>query len=133
MKLTKEQEADGDVVEEMGRAVWDDGMDSYASRRVRMTAALAVARVHFAAHPPEGWYTTEQVEKAARAVYLRRGGQWTGDDFVGALEKELARLTTPKQSDPAVEAVREFVGHYPLSPESIVAAVRKADQGERHE
>ena len=138
-----EQEAGGDVVEKMGCAVWADGMDSYASRRVRITAALAVARQHFAAHPLEEWLDIALEPLTNEEYQAVSPGFGTCNDFTRrscnlAFANRRARLTPPKQPapDPAVEAVKALLDKpvewqtYGDQAQAIVAAVRKADQGE---
>ena len=87
-----EQEADGDVVERIAKTLcrnfcnvhWS-AMGLASENRYLGIAQqlLAVARGHFAAHPPEGWHKTEQVktatEQAARVCHhlgLGFGEMW---------------------------------------------------------
>jgi hypothetical protein len=93
-----EQEADRDVVDRMSEAyvaatlnrpgngiIWKDGL----------YAAYDVARQYFAALPPEGWHSTEQVKTATEqaAKYCNHMGLGFGDIW----EEILYGLTPPQK------------------------------------
>jgi hypothetical protein len=103
LQPTVEQEADGDaaLIEKMYQVYWA-ATDSTKG----LIAALAVARAHFSAHPPEGWHSTEQVktatEQAARVCHhlgLGFGEMW---------DQIRARLTPPQK--PVERVATRFLG-----------------------
>jgi hypothetical protein len=95
-----EQEADGELLKN-AYDVWCAANGGQKG----LEAALAIARAH-SAHPPEGWYSTEQVktatEQAARVCHhlgLGFGEMW---------DQIRARLTPPQK--PVERVATRFLG-----------------------
>ena len=104
--LIQTSEAEGDVVNIMLTAYDLAYKPEVGGHNHAMRAAYAVSRQHFAAHPPEGSFTKEQVEKAVIEEFKawRSTKEYHLDEIPAKLIARLTALLKPTPQE-RVEAL----------------------------
>ena len=123
------QEADGDVVEQIAKAIFESSWPGYnnwtkaspetkVEMRKYAEVAAAVARQHFAVHPPEGWRTTEQVQS------LLREGPTLFAESTACARWINDQLTAPKKPTPQERVtISGSVGNYCVLLDGLILRV----------